>query len=131
MAITITGTLGTTTLNQYVSWRGKYTQPGVPGSEDSTLMGRTVVNRLAGNTTDIVLEAIEEDNVRKGYFQKAELDDLADYRDSGETVTLNYHDEDSVSVVVKSDGMAVEKVLWQSEFDAVEKWLGSITFKRV
>lgn len=130
MAITVVGTRGTTTLNQHVSWRGYYNQPGVPGSEASTLMGRTVVNRLAGNTTDIVLEAIEEDNIRKGYFLKAELDDLAAYRDSGETITLNYHGT-SITAVVRTDGINVEKVLWQSEFDATEKWIGSITFKRV
>lgn len=130
MTITITGSSGTTSLNSHLSWRGFFNQPGIPGSEDSTLMGRTVVNRLAGNTTDIVLEAIEEDNVRKGYFVKSQLEILASYRDSGETIELDYHNTD-VNVVVKTDGINVEKVLWKSEFDETEKYIGSITFKRV
>lgn len=124
-------TLGSVTLNQYISWRGRWNAPQVPGSENSTLGGRTVVNRLAGNTTDIVLEAIEEDNIRKGYFIKADLESLIAYRDAGTTITLSYHDEDDIEVVIKSDGINVEKVLWQSEYDETEKYIGTITLKRV
>lgn len=123
-------TLGAVTLNQHISWRGYHNTPGVPGSEASTLGGRTVVNRLVGNTTDIVLECIEEDNVRKGYFLKPTLDSLRVYRDAGTTIVLSYHGE-SVDVIIKNTGINVEKVLWQSENDNTEKYIGSITLKRV
>jgi hypothetical protein len=126
MAITV----GTVTLNQHISWRGYHNNPAVPGSEASTLGGRIVVNRLLGNnTTDVVLEAIEEDNIRKGYFTKPVLDDLRTYRDAGTPVTVNYHGETFVGVI-RVKGIQVEKVLWQSEYDDEEKYIGSITFKR-
>ena len=125
----MTITLGAITLNSHISWRGFFNTPDVPGSEDSTLGGRTVVNRLQGNTSDIVLEAIEEDNVRKGYYLKTHLESIIAYRDAGTNVTLNYHGT-VVSAVIKSDGVAVEKALWKSEFDEVEKYIGTITLKR-
>jgi hypothetical protein len=121
-------TLGAVTLNQHISWVNKYDE-GLAGSDNVTLLGRTVVNRLAGNVEDIVLEAREEDNVRKGYFLKADLDTISGYRDAGTELTLNYHG-DSYTVVVKHDGINVRKALWQSEFDATEKWMGTITLKR-
>jgi hypothetical protein len=124
----MTITLGAVTLNQHISWVGRYDQ-GAAGSENVTLLGRTVVNRLAGDTQDIILEAREEDNVRKGYFIKADLDTIAGYRDAGTEVVLSYHG-DSYNVVVKADGINVRKALWQSEFDATEKWIGTITLKK-
>ena len=122
-------TLGAVSLNDHISWRGYHNSPGVPGSEVSTLGGNTVVNRLMGNTTDIILEAIEEDNIRKGYFLKEQLDALRVYRDSGTVITLDYHGEE-VDVIIRSNGILVEKALWQSTFDTTEKWIGSITCKR-
>ena len=126
----MTITLGAVTLNEHISWRGYHNSPGVPGSEASTLGGRTVINRLIGNTTDIVLECIEEDNIRKGYFLSLELTSLRSYRDAGTTIVLDYHGE-QVNVVIKSSGINVEKVLWQSVNDDTEKYLGTITLKRV
>jgi len=123
----MTITLGGVTLNSHISWRGYFNSPGVPGSEASTFGGRTVVNRLAGNTTDIVLESIEEDNVRKGFFLAPTLASLVAFRDAGTTLLLNYHGE-SVYGVIKSNG---EKALWQSVNDNTEKYIGSITLKRV
>ncbi len=125
MAITI----GTATLNSHISWRGHFNEPGVPGSEVSTLGGNTIINRLIGNTTDIVLESIEEDNIRKGYFESPELEILSGYRDSGTSVVLNYHGT-VVNVIVKTDGINVEKVLWKSINDNEEKYIGTITLKR-
>ena len=124
----MTITLGAVTLNQHISWVNKYDE-GLAGSENVTLLGRTVVNRLAGNVEDIVLEAREEDNVRKGYFVKADLDTIKGYRDAGTEITLDYHG-DTYPVVVKHDGINVRKALWQSTFDATEKWMGTITLKR-
>lgn len=124
MAITVQAV----TLNQHVSWIDRYLQ-GVAGSEKVTLLGRTVVNRLAGDVRDVVFEAREEDNVRKGYFLKAELDVLEGYRDAGTVLSINYHGT-TFSAVIKSDGIRVKKALWQSEFDTIEKWIGTITFKR-
>lgn len=123
-------TLGAVSLNDHISWRGYHNSPGVPGSQASTLGGRTVVNRFVGNTTDIVLECIEEDNVRKGYFLAGTLALLRGYRDAGTTIAFNYHGE-SVDVIIKHDGINVEKVLWQSVNDETEKFIGSITLKRV
>lgn len=123
--------LGAVTFNTGVSWRGKYSTPTVAGSDQSTLGGRTVVNRLSANDTSlIVLEAIEEDNVRKGYFTRPQLVILAGYRDAGTNITLNFHGEESLSVVIPTDGINVEKVLWESENDDTEKYVGSITVKR-
>lgn len=124
----MTITLGAVTLNEHVSWVGRYDE-GVAGSEDVTLLGRTIVNRLAGDVQDIILEAREEDNVRKGYFIKADLDTLIGYRDAGTEISLNYHGE-SYSVVIKADGINVRKALWQSIFDSTEKWIGTITCKK-
>lgn len=126
----MTITLGAVTLNDHISWRGYHNSPGVPGSEASTLGGRTVINRLIGNTTDIVLECIEEDNIRKGYFLSPELTSLRAYRDAGTTIVLDYHGE-QVNVIIRSSGINVEKVLWQSVNDDTEKYLGTITLKRV
>lgn len=123
-------TLGAVTLNDHISWRGYHNSPGVPGSEASTLGGRTVINRLIGNTTDIVLECIEEDDIRKGYFLSPELTSLRAYRDAGTTIVLDYHGE-QVNVIIRSSGINVEKVLWQSVNDDTEKYLGTITLKRV
>lgn len=126
----MTITIGTTTLNDHVSWRNRYAH-GVPGSERVTLGNLVVINRLTGQSTpDIVLEAREEDNVRKGYFLKDELVALAAYRDSGEVVAVNYHGE-TFTAVVKIDGISVEKVLWQSQDTTGEKYLGTITLKRL
>lgn len=126
----MTITLGAVSLNQHISWRGYYNDPEVAGSEDATMGGRLVVNRLLASNRDIVLEAIEEENVRKGYFLKADLDAIKAYRDAGTKITLDYHG-DQVDVVIKTDGINVEKALWKSEFDATEKWIGSITCRRV
>jgi hypothetical protein len=124
----MTITVGAVTLNQHVSWVGRYDQ-GVAGSENVTLLGRTVVNRLPGDTQDVVFEAREEDNVRKGYFLKSHLDALAAYRDAGTELGIDYHGE-SLTAVIKADGIRVRKALWQSQFDSEEKWIGTITFKR-
>ena len=126
MAITV----GSETLNEHISWRGYHNSPSVPGSEASTLGGGTVVNRLAGNTTEIVLESIEEDNIRKGYFLNPTLIALRAYRDAGTTIVLDYHGE-TANVVIKSNGIVVEKALWKSQNDDTEKYIGTITFKRM
>ena len=123
--------LGSVSLNDHVSWRGRWNEPTVPGSELVTLGGRVYVQRdIASNASEIVLEAIEENNVRKGYFTQSQLEGIRAYRDAGTVVTLSYHGE-SISVVVKNDGIQVEKVLWKSTFDTSEKYLGSITLMRV
>lgn len=126
----MTITLGTITLNQHVSWRGRFNNP-FPGAERVTIGGKLIVDRLAvGGIDDIILEAIEEDDIRKGYFTKAQLDAIELYKVSGTTITLNYHGE-NIPVVVKHDGIYVEKTLWQSIYTADERYVGSISLKRV
>ncbi len=126
----MTITLGSIPINKHVSLRGYHNSPGVPGSEASTLGGRTVVNRLIGNTTDIILECVEQENVRKGYFLNQTLIAIRSYRDAGTTIQLDYHGE-VFNVVVKTNGVSVEKALWKSENDDTEKYIGTITLKRV
>ena len=126
----MTITLGTVTLNQHISWRGRFNDAKSSGQERSTIGGRTIVDRLLIGTPDfIVLEAIEEDDIRKGYFLKADLDALCVYRDNGTIISLSYHN-DVYLVVIPIDGIRVEKTIWQSEFTADEKYIGSITLKR-
>lgn len=124
-------TLGSVTLNEHVSWLGRYQESTKVGSEDITLGGTVVINRLSsGEIRDIVLQAIEEDNIRKGYFLKSQLDQLEIYRDDGTVVELNYHGE-VFSVVIPLDGIQVTKALYQSVFDDTEKWIGTITLRRI
>lgn len=124
-------TLGTVSLNAHVSWRGRWNEPVVPGSELVTLGGKVIVQRdIASNSSEIVLEAIEEDNVRKGYFTQTQLEGIRAYRDAGTVIALSYHGE-TINVIVKNDGIQVEKVLWKSTFDNLERYIGSITLMRV
>ena len=122
-------TAGAVTLNSHISWRGFFNSAKVAGSEDTTLRGRPVINRLPNANDDIVWEAIEEDDVRKGYFIKSELEALEVYRDAGTIIILNYHGT-ITQAVIRMGGINVEKVLWKSEFDEEEKYIGSITFMR-
>lgn len=128
----MTITLGILTLNQHVSWRGRFAN-AFPGQERITLGGKVIVDRLlTGNQagSDIMLEAIEEDNIRKGYFTQAQLEQIEIYKNSGETIILGYHGV-NIPVVVKHDGVYVEKTLWQSTYTADERYVGSIGLKRV
>ena len=127
----MTITLGSVTLNDHISWRGRWNEPITPGSEMVTLGGLVIVQRdIANDSSEIVLEAIEEDNVRKGYFTQPQLEGIRAYRDAGVAIVLSYHGE-SINVIVKNEGIRVEKVLWKSAFDNLEKYLGSITLMRV
>ncbi len=126
----MTITVGSVTLNDHVSWRGRWNQ-GVPGSERVTLGNVVVVNRLSGQANpDVVLEAREEDNVRKGYYTQAQIEALIVYRDAGTVLSINYHGI-IFTAIIKIDGIQVQKTLWQSTFTADERYVGSITFKRV
>jgi hypothetical protein len=122
-------TLGGVTLNDHVSWRGRFNQSLGSGSEQQTLGGRLVVTRGPEGSNDIVLEAIEEDNIRKGYFTQSQLESLEPFRISGQTITLNYHGL-YIDVVIKINGISVEKTLWQSQYTADERYIGSITLAR-
>ncbi len=126
----MSNTLGTVTLNDYVSWTNRYNSSMVEGGEETTLGGGTIVNRSpsTGNS-DIILEAIEEDNIRKGYFTPDQLAGICAYRDSGEVIVLGYFNE-SINVVVRANGVAVKRTLWQSEGTSYERYVGTITLKR-
>ena len=126
----MSNTLGSVTLNDYVSWTNRYNAPLVEGDELTTLGGGTIVNRSPSTgTSDIILEAIEEDNVRKGYFTPGQLADICAYRDSGEVITLSYRSE-NIKVVVRANGVSVKRTLWQTEGTAYERYVGTITLKR-
>jgi len=122
-------TLGGVSLNDHVSWRGRFNQSIVSGNERVTLGGKVIPQRGPAGTAEIVLEAIEEDDIRKGYFTQAQLTSLEAFRQSGETISLNYHGE-TINVKIKIDGFAVEKTLWQSTFTANERYIGTITLMR-
>lgn len=121
--------LGGVTLNDHISWRGRFNSP-FAGSERPTLGGRLVTQRAPGNAPDIILEAIEEDNVRKGYFTQSQLEQIEVFKNSGQTITLEYHSE-TFQVVVKFDGINVEKTLWKSTYSSDERYIGYIGLKRV
>jgi hypothetical protein len=125
----MTITLGGVTLNDHVSWRGKFNQ-FYPGREAMTLGGRVVVQRGPSEASEIILEAIEEDNVRKGFFTEAQLSALQIMKNQGLRITLSYHGE-SHEVVIKADGISVEKTLWKSQYTADERYVGSIILKKV
>lgn len=127
----MTITLGSVTLNDHVSWTNRWNNPTIEGDELTTLGGGTIVNRSPSTgTSDIVLEAIEEDNIRKGYFTQTQLEGICVYRDSGEVISLSYHNETDIDVVVRTNGVSVKKAICKSEFTSDERYVGSITLKR-
>lgn len=126
----MTITLGAVTLNQHVSWRG-YFNDGIPGEERRTLGNRLIVSRLSpSDGHDIILEAIEEDNIRKGYFTHQQLQQLNIYKRTGEVIVLNYHNV-IFNVVIIHNGINVEKTLWKSENSSDDRYIGTISMKIV
>jgi hypothetical protein len=127
----MTITLGGVTLNSHLSWQKRWDTSEVSGEEATTLGGRSVFTRGPESLQDIVLECIEEDNIRKGYFTQSQLESLIVFRDAGTTIILSYHSESSIAVGIRLNGINVKKTLWNSEFTDEDRYVGTITLKRV
>lgn len=118
--------LGGVALNDHLSWTSRYNTAKVSGSEVGTLGGRLIVTRAVKDFEEITLEAIEEDNVRKGYFTGAQIAALVAFRDSAAIVELNYHGEVK-NVMILVNGIRVKKTLWKSVFEDDDRYVGSVT----
>ena len=126
----MTITLGGITLNDHLSWRGRFSSPESAGTEQVTIGNRLVVMRSPIGSSLITLEAIEENDIRKGYFTQSQLESLCSFRDDGDEIILSYHGE-SFLVVILSSGINVEKTIVKSEYTSDERYIGTIALRRI
>ena len=92
--ITITDGVTTLDIHQGVTWPDRFSAPGAAGSEGLTLGLRPIINRLPGAGAKVMtLQAELNGKKLSGYFLWSQYKQMAQWRDEGTKIEINYNDE--------------------------------------